>query len=125
MKNVCQICVLDLVYGLPVQVRDAFLAKHDPAGVVIPESDVGREYQAMQALRAAAEGDLPNANQRIHDGLLALARKRPYYDRNRAHLCSFFAKGTCTRGDKCPYRHEMPRPKDDPLAKQDIKDRCV
>lgn len=33
-----------------------------------------------------------------------LARKEPYYKRNRAHICSFFLKGECNRGDACPYR---------------------
>lgn len=36
--------------------------------------------------------------------LLKLQRTTPYYKRNRAHLCSFFAKGECTRGAECPYR---------------------
>ena len=31
-----------------------------------------------------------------------------YYKRNRAHVCSFWVKGECKRGDECPYRHEMP-----------------
>lgn len=37
-----------------------------------------------------------------------MAKKYPSYKRNQAHICSFFVKGTCTRGDNCPYRHEMP-----------------
>lgn len=36
--------------------------------------------------------------------LKKLARTEPYYKRNRPHICSFFVKGTCTRGDECPYR---------------------
>lgn len=55
--------------------------------------------------------------------LLRLGRNKPYYERNMAKLCSFFAKGECNRGDECPFRHIMPRDKDDPLAKQNIKDR--
>ena len=30
----------------------------------------------------------------------------PYYDRNKPKQCSFWKKGTCTRGDECPYLHE-------------------
>lgn len=37
--------------------------------------------------------------------LKQLARTDPYYKRNRPHLCSFFAKGECKRGDECPYRY--------------------
>jgi pre-mRNA-splicing factor RBM22/SLT11 len=40
--------------------------------------------------------------------LKQLARTDPYYKRNRPHVCSFFAKGECKRGEECPYRHEMP-----------------
>ncbi len=36
-------------------------------------------------------------------------------------MCTFFAKGQCTRGAECPYRHEMPTVGE--LANQNIKDR--
>jgi pre-mRNA-splicing factor RBM22/SLT11 len=41
--------------------------------------------------------------------------------RNQSRICSFFVKGTCTRGAECPYRHEMPP--DNGLQEQNIKDR--
>lgn len=64
-----------------------------------------------------------------------LRRKTPYYRRNLPHLCSFFAKGSCNRGNSCPFRysphltdgcadrrrHEMPVTGE--LANQNIKDR--
>ncbi|CAG8738241.1 3282_t:CDS:2, partial [Cetraspora pellucida] len=53
--------------------------------------------------------------------LKKLARTEPYYKRNRPHICSFFVKGTCTRGDECPYRHEIPE--ENELSHQNIKDR--
>ncbi|KAJ1526506.1 Pre-mRNA-splicing factor slt11, partial [Nowakowskiella sp. JEL0078] len=53
--------------------------------------------------------------------LKKLARTEPYYKRNKAHLCSFFAKGDCTRGDECPYRHELPV--ENELSQQNLKDR--
>ncbi|KAJ2934935.1 hypothetical protein H1R20_g2174, partial [Candolleomyces eurysporus] len=40
--------------------------------------------------------------------LKQLARSDPYYKRNRPHICSFYLKGECNRGDDCPYRHEQP-----------------
>jgi len=46
IKNVCQTCVLDLQYGLPVQVRDATLDEYEK--MTLPDSDVGREYAIEQ-----------------------------------------------------------------------------
>ncbi len=45
----------------------------------------------------------------------------PYPQRNLARVCTFFAKGACTRGAECPYRHEMPTTGE--LANQNMKDR--
>lgn len=53
--------------------------------------------------------------------LKQLARTDPYYKRNRPHVCSFFAKGDCSRGTECPYRHE--KPVDNELARQNMQDR--
>ena len=52
---------------------------------------------------------------------MKLQRTTPYYKRNRAHVCSFFVRGECTRGAECPYRHEMPIAGE--LSQQNIKDR--
>ena len=65
---------------------------------------------------------LADANS-VHPHTRRIARVAPYYARNAPKLCSFFATGECTRGDLCPYRHEMPRDKDDPLFKQGLLDR--
>lgn len=55
--------------------------------------------------------------------LQGMARMEPRYERNLPKLCSFFAKGECTRGSLCPFRHETPRDRNDPLSKQNTKDR--
>ena len=40
LKNICQTCLLDLEYGLPVQVRDTAIGAKDE----VPKSIVNREY---------------------------------------------------------------------------------
>uniref|UniRef100_A0A0E0DXQ8 C3H1-type domain-containing protein n=1 Tax=Oryza meridionalis TaxID=40149 RepID=A0A0E0DXQ8_9ORYZ len=122
LKNVCQVCLLDLEYGLPVQVRDTALAIN--SNDAIPRSDVNREYFAEEHDRKARAGidyDSSHGKARPNDTILKLQRTAPYYKRNRAHVCSFYVRGECTRGAECPYRHEMPETGE--LSQQNIKDR--
>lgn len=126
LKNVCQTCMLDLEYGLPIQVRDAALKIKDE----LPKSDVNREYYLQNVDSALADassigpggslGKLPSHKSEL---LQKLARTTPYYKRNRPHICSFWVKGECKRGEECPYRHEKPTDPDDPLSQQNFKDR--
>mmetsp|Transcript_19347 Transcript_19347/g.47338 ORF Transcript_19347/g.47338 Transcript_19347/m.47338 type:complete len:200 (-) Transcript_19347:742-1341(-) len=121
-KNVCQTCVLDLQYGLPVQVRDTALEQNEQEGMAVTQ--VNREYQ-QEVAQHSLDGD--DANQSYHKFtrpsqlLQRLQRRAPYYKRNAPHICSFFVKGTCNRGKSCPFRHEMPNTGE--LAHQNIKDR--
>jgi pre-mRNA-splicing factor RBM22/SLT11 len=119
MKNVCQTCLLDLQYGLPVQVRDHFL---DGGGPEVPQSDVSLEYMAQQNDKMVEQGLIKWGQKRADEAIKRLARTTPYYKRNRAHICSFFLKGECRRGDECPYRHEMP-PEESELSHQNFHDR--
>ncbi len=155
IKNVCQTCLLDLVYGLPTQVRDTALGIESEA----PTSEINREYyaqnmetkvggsetgtRALLLIAGQLEGsksllDVDKSAGAGKEMLKQLARTDPYYKRNRPHICSFFAKGECNRGDACPYRcvanlsrpyafshiairHEMPV--ENELSKQNIVDR--
>ncbi|GKU94911.1 hypothetical protein SLEP1_g8335 [Rubroshorea leprosula] len=122
LKNVCQVCLLDLEYGLPVQVRDTALSIN--SNDAIPKSDVNREYFAEEHDRRARAGlDYESSFGKVRpsDTILKLQRTTPYYKRNRAHICSFYVRGECTRGAECPYRHEMPVTGE--LSQQNIKDR--
>lgn len=124
LKNVCQVCLLDLEYGLPVQVRDTALGINAENAVAIPKSDVNREYFAEEQDRKARAGldyESSYGKARPNDTILKLQRTTPYYKRNRAHICSFYVRGECTRGAECPYRHEMPVTGE--LSQQNIKDR--
>ncbi|XP_057953251.1 zinc finger CCCH domain-containing protein 49 [Malania oleifera] len=122
LKNVCQVCLLDLEYGLPVQVRDTALSIN--SNDAIPKSDVNREYFAEEHDRKARAGinyESSYGKFPANDTILKLQRTTPYYKRNRAHVCSFYVRGECTRGAECPYRHEMPVTGE--LSQQNIKDR--
>jgi len=126
LKNVCQTCILDLEYGLPIQVRDKALRLADD----LPKSDVNREYYIQNVDRELATsgdngpgGTLGKLSSQKSEMLTKLARTAPYYKRNRPHICSFWVKGECRRGEECPYRHDRPSDPDDPLNDQNIKDR--
>ena len=71
-----------------------------------------REYYLQQADARLAESEGMNAGGALgkistqkHDLLTKLARTTPYYKRNRPHICSFWVKGECKRGEECPYRY--------------------
>ncbi|KAK7580565.1 hypothetical protein V9T40_001194 [Parthenolecanium corni] len=125
LKNVCQTCLLDLEYGLPIQIRDMALKLKDE----IPRSDVNKEYyiQNMASKLDTTNGGTDEITGGKAEGpsdlLMKLARTAPYYKRNRPHICSFWVRGKCRRGEECPYRHEKPTDPDDPLSGQNIKDR--
>lgn len=71
--------------------------------------------------RAGIDYESSYGKVRANDTILKLQRTTPYYKRNRAHVCSFYVRGQCTRGLECPYRHEMPETGE--LSQQNIKDR--
>ena len=70
-----QVCLLDLDYNLPVQVRDSATGKELED---LPESDVNKEYVLQ---RLAEDGDLDSSynKQRADDTILKLQRTTPYY----------------------------------------------
>eukprot|EP01128_Nolandella_sp_AFSM9_P000782 TRINITY_DN10903_c0_g1_i1.p1 TRINITY_DN10903_c0_g1~~TRINITY_DN10903_c0_g1_i1.p1 ORF type:complete len:379 (+),score=88.98 TRINITY_DN10903_c0_g1_i1:104-1138(+) len=123
LKNCCQTCLLDLTYGLPIAARDALM----PEGAVAPPPKSGANVEFYNNINAkkVEDGLTPFDRAQIDPLVNKMARTGPYYDRNRAQLCSFFAKGTCNRGVICPYRHELPEIKEgqEDLATQKLKDR--
>lgn len=102
---------------LPVQVRDAALGPN--AVEAMPQSDANRAYFAQIADQQIAQGLLPYHGAQYTNVVQQLARTQPHYERNRARICTFFVKGTCNRGDLCPYRHELPKESGE-LANQSI-----
>jgi len=123
-----------LEFGVPVQLRDKVLAEAAAKSVTQPKSELNREY-FMQML-----GDKSNEVQKAisnpegkglgsaaieaaKDKLIKLGRQGPYYKRNAPKICTFWLKGMCKRGEECPYRHEKPTDPDDPLSRQNRRDR--
>lgn len=121
VKNVCQTCLFDLEYGLPVQVRDKYLEEMGQQKVSLPESRIGRDYSLQEAQKAGAQDALPYGKVGKHPMLQRLARMTPYYKRNEARICTFYVKGQCNRGQDCPFRHELPEGGE--LANQKLRDR--
>jgi len=86
LKNVCQTCLLDLEYGLPIQVRDAALKIKDD----LPRSDVNKEYYVQNIENEIGKIDPTTPAGSVgksvaaSDLLMKLARTSPYYKRNRA-----------------------------------------
>lgn len=120
MKNVCQTCLFDLEYGLPVQVRDKFLEEQGQTKLALPASRIGRDF-ALQEFAKQDDNDLPYGKTAAHPMLKRLARMTPYYKRNEARICTFYVKGACNRGGDCPFRHELPIGGE--LANQKLRDR--
>lgn len=123
-KNVCQVCIYDLQYGLPVKVRDKVLREAagssapNPA-TAVPQSTANRAWFSAQQQRLLEQGEgvAAQGTALAHAQLSEMAQMEPRYERNLPKLCSFFAKGECDRGSSCPFRHELPRDRNDPMNK--------
>eukprot|EP01028_Stygiella_incarcerata_P010290 TRINITY_DN522_c0_g3_i1.p1 TRINITY_DN522_c0_g3~~TRINITY_DN522_c0_g3_i1.p1 ORF type:complete len:374 (+),score=96.41 TRINITY_DN522_c0_g3_i1:87-1208(+) len=124
-KHVCQCCVLDLQFGLPVAVRDAIggVGSEGGDGMIAPVTSVNKEFHAVELERKMDDEGVTGYGKIIaKPGLERVSRAKPYYERNKPYVCGYWLKGKCTRGDSCPYRHEDPG-YDPELANQDIRKR--
>lgn len=117
LKNVCQVCILDLEYSLPVQVRDTALniITHNDSYSKKPCQN--REYFAEEHDRMVLLTDFVFecltyvASLVIFDyfSFSESSKKEPHYEKNQPNVCSFNTIGKCTRGAGCAFRHEMPK----------------
>ncbi|KAI1803929.1 hypothetical protein F4811DRAFT_522251 [Daldinia bambusicola] len=84
MKNCCQCCMLDLQFGLPIQLRDAALKMVAPG----PQSEVNREYFAQNNEKALEEGrgteEYEKTDEKARELLRRLANSKPYFRKGRA-----------------------------------------
>eukprot|EP00614_Pseudopedinella_elastica_P022865 CAMPEP_0172615766 /NCGR_PEP_ID=MMETSP1068-20121228/62491_1 /TAXON_ID=35684 /ORGANISM="Pseudopedinella elastica, Strain CCMP716" /LENGTH=471 /DNA_ID=CAMNT_0013421013 /DNA_START=123 /DNA_END=1535 /DNA_ORIENTATION=+ len=122
-KNICQACLVDMTYGVPVGVRDALLeAGGADAGLgggselapATSDPNSAFYWQQKDAL-AARSGQAGGSIQNLEPSrqLLHLARNIQSSEsrqttswRNLPKLCSFWLGGTCSRvvQHKCPFR---------------------
>ena len=132
-KNVCQVCLMDMEFNLPVAVRDRLMGQGGSSGgaggsggaaegvIAEPSSDVNKEFYWENQRRMLEEGTLQGYTAgggggsggkmvgQSFEKLAALSRNQaanPYYDRNLPKLCSFWCLQTCNRvvNSACPYR---------------------
>ena len=126
-KNVCQTCLMDMEYNVPVAVRDALHAARTPADAAssaqaTPAVETNRDFfwanqrqafdesspQAFQESQLA-DGAVPASAQALNS-LSALSRRGTSssrsYDRNLPRLCSFWVRKSCNRAANrtCPFR---------------------
>ncbi|RYG65312.1 RNA-binding protein, partial [archaeon] len=123
-RNICQCCLNDLRYGLPVGVRDAVLQKAQRQ-IAAPTSEFGTQvyYQQKQQQLIEQGGYMPPDEQEpmsqqianlapsrqldelAHNLLTKAAQSRTAF-RNLPKLCTFWLNGRCTRVGKksCPFR---------------------
>ncbi|KAI0975931.1 hypothetical protein F4678DRAFT_419098 [Xylaria arbuscula] len=84
MKNCCQCCMLDLQFGLPIQLRDAALKMVAPG----PSSEINREYYAQNNEKALEDGkgteEYEKADEKARELLRRLATSKPYFRKGRA-----------------------------------------
>ncbi|KAI5924614.1 RNA recognition domain-containing protein [Camillea tinctor] len=83
MKNCCQCCMLDLQFGLPIQLRDAALKMVAPG----PSSEINREYFAQNNEKAIEEGhgteEYDKTDEKARELLRRLANSKPYFRKGR------------------------------------------
>ncbi|KAH9905133.1 RNA recognition domain-containing protein [Xylariomycetidae sp. FL2044] len=98
MKNCCQCCMLDLQFGLPIQLRDAALKMVAPG----PSSEINREYYAQNNEQVLEEGrgleEYDKADEKARDLLRKLANSKPYFRKGRAIEDGSAASGSSAGG---------------------------
>ncbi|KAJ1640827.1 hypothetical protein T492DRAFT_926392 [Pavlovales sp. CCMP2436] len=114
-KGVCQVCLMDMRYNVPVAVRDNLIGAGSDLSAK-PQSDVNKEFHWDQERKSFLDGQLEMGGMHAAPGkitsaqdferLQGLSRPNPHYDRNLPKLCSFFLKSKCTRvlNRDCPFR---------------------
>lgn len=89
-----------------MQVRDSIISKNGGGQELAPAVSAKNKEHVRQMEQQLAESGMDSGSHGdapYHEALLRMARRKPYYERNRPKLCTFFARGECNRGDECPF----------------------
>jgi pre-mRNA-splicing factor RBM22/SLT11 len=118
-RNICQTCLKDIQFELPVGVRDHLMAQNSSSAGLIqaPRSDAGSLYHyghmAPEQIDSSRHYVSPVAHPVENHQMTQLARAfqaseamNPTAFRNLPELCSFWVNGTCSRAARksCPFR---------------------
>ena len=108
-RNICQVCLNDMKYGLPVGLRDSLL-KAEENRIALPQSDVGQRYFYEQQAQLVEHGgadqnfgqdmqNVPASRQldKFSRSLRVVEAKSKTAFRNLPKLCSFWLNGSCNR----------------------------
>ena len=89
--------------------RAWFLAQLDHLSIMALSAEFYTQVMEQQMANTSSgmmadTHDAQLASSAAKEMLKEMARKDPHYKRNRPHICSFFLKGDCKRGNECPFR---------------------
>lgn len=116
LKNICQVCILDLDLKIPLSLRNQAMQSVMTNSIkdTMPKEDVNREY-FMRAVEkemdknggnpALFSGKVGNMNREV---LKRFAETETFKKRIKVQICPDFLKGHCTQGVNCRFRHEQP-----------------
>mmetsp|Transcript_22277 Transcript_22277/g.32420 ORF Transcript_22277/g.32420 Transcript_22277/m.32420 type:complete len:435 (-) Transcript_22277:177-1481(-) len=119
-RNICQACLNDMQFGLPVGVRDKLISE-SKGQVAMPKSEVGQMYYHEQQAQLQNSSDgvsdqavgfnmqhMAQTNQlaKFSQAVHSQANASSTAFRNLPKLCTFWLGGGCTRVKRkaCPFR---------------------
>ena len=119
-RNICQVCMFDMQYGLPVGVRDQILNQQDNNLLTLPSSLPNMVYHYNQLNEKNSELQITSSSSSLISNNAASRQLTTFAQihnnndkstskiafRNLPKLCSFWVKGNCERCERnsCTFR---------------------